>query len=66
LREEIDRLNCRPQIKGLLSYERSQVPENVFHGNVLLKVGTDKRTKRLVAAGLALAIEHVVTRATAC
>jgi hypothetical protein len=59
-REEIDRLNYRPTVKGLLSYERQPIQGNPFHGNILLRAGTSKPTMKLIAAGLALAIERVI------
>ena len=61
-REEVDRLNNRPTIKGLLSYERQPEPDNPFHGNILLRANTSKPTMKLIAAGLALAISRVVPR----
>jgi hypothetical protein len=61
--EEIDRLNNRPAVKGLLSYERRPIEGNPFHGNILLRANTSKPTKTLIAAGLALAISKVISRA---
>jgi hypothetical protein len=61
-REEVDRLNNRPIVKGLLSYERQPTPDNPYHGNILLRVNTPKPTMKLIAGGLALAISRVVTR----
>ena len=60
-REEIDRLNNRPIVKGLLSYERQPIQDNPFHGNILLRANTPKPTMKLIAAGLALAITRIVS-----
>lgn len=59
-REEIERLNNQPTIKGLVSYERSPIQGNPFHGNILLRVNTSKPTMKLIAAGLALAVSKII------
>lgn len=64
-RSEIDRLNNRPFIRGLLSYERKPISGNCFHGNILLRAKTPKPTMKLIAAGIALAIERIVPQASA-
>lgn len=61
-RDELDRLNNRPLVKGLLSYERDALPDNPFHGNLLLQANTSKPTMKLIAAGLALAVSLVIRR----
>lgn len=58
-REEADRLNNRPTVKGLLSYERQPTKGNPYHGNILLQGGTSKPTMKLIAAGLALAVSEI-------
>lgn len=60
LTEEIERLKHRPMVGGLLSYERREILNNRFHGNLLLNEKTLKHTMRLIAAGLALAVARVV------
>lgn len=57
---EIDRLNSRPTVQGLLSYERMPLPDNPYHGNILLRPKTSKQTMRTISAGLALAVVTVV------
>jgi hypothetical protein len=61
--DEIDRLSKRPTVRGLLSYERRPLPDNPFHGNLLLNERTSKATMKLIAAGLALAISRIIPRA---
>lgn len=58
-REEIDRLNQRPSINGLISYERARLDTNPYHGNLLVKVTLHKHTERLIQAGLALAVSEI-------
>ncbi|MCI0485871.1 MAG: hypothetical protein L0229_04640 [Blastocatellia bacterium] len=58
--EEIDRLNNRPTVKGLLSCERKPLKNNPSHGNILLRSNTSKQTMKLIAAGLALAVTKIV------
>ena len=60
-RNELERLNNRPQIKGLLSYERKPLPNNRYHGNLLMKSGTSKQTMKLIASAIALSsVEKLV------
>lgn len=60
--EEIERLNQRPMVRGLLGYERQELPDNPYHGNLLLRADTVKHTRKLVEAGLALAIDRIIRR----
>ncbi|MBM3299019.1 MAG: hypothetical protein FJY85_03595 [Deltaproteobacteria bacterium] len=41
---------------GQLAYERRQVVGNPYHGNILLKASVDSRTKKLIIAGICLAV----------
>ena len=59
-RSEIDRLNRRPAIRGLLSYERSPLNDNPYHGNLLLQATVPKAKMRQIAAGLALAVSKII------
>lgn len=59
-RNELDRLRNRPQLKGLLSYERKPLPGNRYHGNILMRSGTPKPTMRLIEAGIALSVEKII------
>lgn len=59
-RSEIDRLNKRPAIRGLLSYERSPLNDNPYHGNLLLQANVPKAKMRQIAAGLALAVFKII------
>jgi hypothetical protein len=60
-RYEIDRINNRPQISGILSYEREPLQYNDYHGNLLLAAGVSKKKMKQVAATLvAYATEKIV------
>lgn len=59
-RDEIDRLNKRPTINGLLSYEKQPLEQNPYHGNLLLSKNVPRPTMKKIAAGLALAVSRVV------
>jgi len=56
---EIDRLNRRPAVNGILSYDRQPSRDNPYHGNILLRANVPKPTRKMVAAGLALAVSEV-------
>lgn len=61
-RSEIDRLNRHPTIRGLLSYERSPLDNNPYHGNLLLQANVSKAKMKQIAAGLAIAISGIITQ----
>jgi hypothetical protein len=59
-RAEIDRLNSKPVVNGVLSYERQRRDNNDYHGNLLLRSNVPSRQMKLIAAGLALAISEII------
>jgi hypothetical protein len=61
-REEIDRVNKQPTVRGLLSYERQILENNPFHGNILLKAGVPKLTMKKIAAAIAIAVSVIKLR----
>jgi hypothetical protein len=61
-REELDRLANRPTVRSILSYERSPLPSNPYHGNLLMQSTVEKRTMKTIAAGIALAVSEVIRR----
>lgn len=61
-RSEIDRLSKLPTISGLLSYERSPLDNNPYHGNLLLQANVPRAKMRQIAASLALAISGITTQ----
>ena len=59
-RAEIDRLNSKPVVNGVLSYERQRLGNNDYHGNLLIRSNVPRRQMKLIAAGLALAVSEIV------
>jgi len=58
-RSELDRLKDKPSIKGLLDYERARLPDNNYHGNILIRKETKTATMKKIAAGIALAVTNI-------
>lgn len=58
-RERFDRLKSSPLIKPKLEYERRAIPENKYHGNLLLKKDVPARVMKKIAAGIALCVVFV-------
>ena len=59
-RREIDRINSRPSINGVLSYERDQLPDNPYHGHLVLEARIPKRKMWKIAAILIIAREELI------
>jgi hypothetical protein len=59
---EIDRINRLPSSTGALTYERTPLPDNPHHGNIVFRAGLSKPMERMVAATLALAASTVFQR----
>lgn len=55
-------INKLRQTEELLSYERKELDENPYHGNLLLKKDTHKITRSKVAAMLASHVIDVISR----
>ena len=53
-RATLDRLSANHYIRGRLTYERKELLDNPYHGNILLAKTVPKLTMRRVAASLAL------------
>ena len=58
-RVELDRIRERSIHGSALSYERRALPDNPYHGNMLLRYDTDKAVMRQIAATLALYAQHI-------
>jgi len=56
-RDELDKLKRRTGITEILDYERSPLPTNDYHGNILLRNGISSTLKTMVRSALALASE---------
>ena len=58
-RVEIDRIRERSMHGSVLSYERRALPDNPYHGNMLLRCNTDRAVMKQIAATLALYAQYV-------
>lgn len=61
-RERVDQAKADPAGKGRVAYERRALPDNPYHGNILLRRGTEKLIRRRIQHALALAVIAVHTR----
>lgn len=59
-RKAIERLNQQPTYKGLLSYERNTLGQNIYHGNILLKGKIEKPAIRAMGGNLATHVTKVI------
>ena len=53
---ELERLKKLPRTKSIMSYERAALPDNPYHGNILLSGDASKATRKLVRSSLALCV----------
>lgn len=61
-RKGLDKLKSNIQIKGLWNYERRELPENKFHGNLLMKPGISSSKKNMIVSAMALCVTRVEVR----
>jgi hypothetical protein len=61
-RFKLDDLNRTLAIQGSLLYERNALEDNKYHGNILLNASVPKPLRRMVASGIALAVEAIIKR----
>lgn len=59
-RDELDRLTRCPTVPGFLAYERSALENNPYHGNLLIQSTVSLRTRKTIAAGIALAVSEII------
>ena len=52
-RKEFDKLKKLPHLQEILNYEREELPENKYHGNLILKNTVKKRKMKEIAAIIA-------------
>jgi len=57
-RSELDKLKKRTGT-GSFDYERARLPDNDYHGNLLLKEDVEKTLKTMIRSALALAAEII-------
>jgi hypothetical protein len=62
-RIELDHLMNKPILKQQLSYERRVIPNNKYHGNLLLKINVTKPVMKKIAASIAtLCISEIIRK----
>ena len=59
---EVDRINLLQNVNGSLSYERRQLSDNKYHGNLLLSSDINKAKMKMIAACIALAASKVIAQ----
>jgi hypothetical protein len=58
-RHHIERVSEDATTPRLVTCERSELPSNPYHGNLVFKAGIPKQVQRMVAAALALNSAYV-------
>ena len=61
-RDRVDFIKNSPNAKGALLYERKELEDNPYHGNLLMKPGLSKPIKTMFSASLAMCVEKIVYR----
>ena len=61
-RHEIDRIRKLPYVGHQLDYERKELPENKYHGNLLLQNTVSKARMKRIAAAIALSADKIFKR----
>jgi hypothetical protein len=59
-RDELDQINKRPTVNGILSYERRILKENKYHGNILIKNNVEVKKRKQIAAIIALSVARII------
>ncbi|MDR0609492.1 MAG: hypothetical protein LBG58_05235 [Planctomycetaceae bacterium] len=62
LRCWLDDIINRPNCKDALKYERAEITENPYHGNLLRKNGLTKQINNMLAASIAMCVEKIEYR----
>lgn len=62
LRSELDKIKNNPNVRQRFDYERHALPENPYHGNMLLRTNAPKDLIRKIAGQLALNVNRIITR----
>jgi len=59
-RSELDKINKLQLLNGMLSYERAKLPENLYHGNLLLNGDVSKLKRKYIAVTLAIHVSEII------
>lgn len=61
-RKALDGVKVLPLAKDKLDYERAIIPDNKYHGNLLLKKDVPKHVMKYIAASITLCVTQVVNK----
>lgn len=61
-RSELDRIKNNPNVRNQFDYERNAIAGNPYHGNMLLRIDTPKKTIKKIAGQLALNVTQIIKR----
>ena len=65
-RHELHKINKKPQVNDMISYERAPLPDNKYHGNLLLKHPHSNKTMKMIAATIAvIAFKRIIEQSPA-
>ena len=60
---DLDRLSKLPAFGEALSYDRQPLPENPYHGNLILTAGISKARRKAIAVTLAMHVSRIIFQA---
>lgn len=61
-RGSIERIMRLPAFAGILSYERDRLPDNPYHGNLLVSPGSNKTQRKLLPGVIAAHVLDFIPR----
>jgi len=61
-RESIERIRRLPAFIGILSYDRDGLPDNPYHGNLLVSSGSNKTQRKLLPGVIAAHVSDFIPR----
>jgi hypothetical protein len=59
-RSWVDTMMKNPTGKGIINYERKELPDNKYHGNLLRSLSLPKNQRTMISAALAMGVEKIV------
>ena len=63
-RSGIEHTKALAMAHGLLSYERSPLDDNKYHGNLLCSANANKKVRKMIEGAIALAVDEIIPRET--
>jgi hypothetical protein len=61
-RKEVDHIMRLPTIKDILSYEREPLPDNKYHGNLLVRPESSLAQRKLLPGVIACLVSEIIPR----